>query len=461
MPARRELTIRIAVYALLALIAAAGVTGVLGSWLGIEDAPTAALTILLLAAVLWISEAVPLFVTSFVIAFLNVVCLAPLLRSQGADIADQVFLSPFFSNIILLFLGGFVLSAALRKYMIDERIARWVIDRTGGHPDRVLFGVMAATAFLSMWMSNTATTAMMLSLAVALLKRVREDDGYRKALVLGIPFAANLGGLGTPIGTPPNAIAMRYMEEAGLSAPGFGMWLALSLPVLLVGLLFTWWLLKRWFPTNVERVELEDRASFRWNVRSRSVVVVSVLTALGWLTSDLHHLSTGSIALLPVLAFFGTRTLDIRDFRNLSWDVLFIVGGGLSLGVAVDRSGLGAWFVSLVPGEDVGTITLLVALAVAAAVMTSIMSNTATANLLVPVVVGLTDVEVTPLLMAVAYACSVSMALPVSTPPNAMVFSSGMLQSRDLIRPGLVVSVVSLGLTLTVGYWWWGLLGAY
>lgn len=449
-----------AVISLIALgsVGAAGALGLWGSWLGLSPAQGVAFSIMLGAAVLWISELVPLFITSFAILLANIVWLAPLLENEKE--AQGAFLSPFFSNIILLFLGGFVLSAALHKYLLDERLARWVLRRTGTKPSRVLLGTMIVTAVLSMWMSNTATTAMMLALALALLSKVPQSDPFRRALLLGIPFAANLGGLGTPIGTPPNAIALRYLADIG-KAPTFAGWMLLAAPVLIVGLGILWQLLLRLFPAQVTEVSMGKAPKFRWSWRSRFVTAVTGVTILGWLTSDLHGLPSGTVALVPVVAFFGFRILDIPDFRSLSWDVLYIVGGGLSLGVAVSDSELSTWFVGLVPTSTLPPYALLVVVAVLAGIMTTIMSNTATANLLVPVVLGLGAAIAPPLLIVVAHACSVAMALPVSTPPNAMVFSSGELEVRDMLRPGLVISLLGLTLTCTLGYWWWGVLGIY
>jgi solute carrier family 13 (sodium-dependent dicarboxylate transporter), member 2/3/5 len=420
-----------------------------------------ALAIVLVAAVLWITEVVPLYVTALLVALLNIVWLTPSMRASGLDVDPEAFLAPFFSNIILLFLGGFVLSAALQRYGLDTRMARAVLLRTGSSPPRVLLGLMLVTAFLSMWMSNTATTAMMLGLAFALLRRVPLDDPYRKAVLLGIAFSANLGGLGTPIGTPPNAIVLRYASQVGIHI-GFARWVALTLPILALSLALLWLLLLRRHPATVRAVHLEDddgAASEPWSPRARLVAAVTVATAAGWLTSDWHPLATGTVALLPVLVLFGLRVLDVKDLRALPWDVLLLVGGGLSLGMAVGESGLGDWIVASLPVATAAPWVVLVGATLLAAVMTSIMSNTATANLLVPIVVALDGVATSPVLLAVAYACSMSMALPVSTPPNAMVFASGTLRAREMVGTGLLMSVIGLALTLSLGIVWWRWLG--
>ena len=448
------------VIALLLAVIAAGVTGQIRTWLDIAAPAEVALVILVVAAILWVSELIPLFVTSLVILVLEVVWLAPVMNAHALPAGPTTFSAPFFSNVILLFLGGLSLSAAFSKFLIAERLARWVLVRTGQRPARVLLGVIITTAFLSMWMSNTATAAMMLGLAMPLLSKVAADDPFRRALVLAIAFSANLGGLGTPIGTPPNAIAMGYMAKQGM-APSFGMWMLLAAPVLLLALLALWLMLLRMFPARARAIELAQASRFQWSWRSRLVVAVSCLTALFWLTGGLHGTPSGIVALVPVIVFFGARLLTRDDLRRLSWDVLILAGGGLSLGVAVEQSGLGIFFVSLLDTEGVGFAALAVPLAVTAALMTSIMSNTATANLLIPVVLAISGVPLAPLLLTVAYTCSCIMVLPVSTPPNAMVFGSGMIRAKDMFLPGAIISAIGLGLTLTLGMWWWGLLRVY
>jgi solute carrier family 13 (sodium-dependent dicarboxylate transporter), member 2/3/5 len=439
------------------VLIATGHAGWISERTALSVAGERALAILILAALLWITEVVPLFVTSFVILLLELAWLLPGLP-EAAGATGVTFLSPFFSDVVLLFLGGFVLSLSLGKYGLDERLARGVLARTGTSPARILLGMMAATAFLSMWMSNTATAAMMIALAVSILKHTPETDRYRKALLLGIPFSANLGGLATPVGSPPNAIALRYMQEAGI-APSFATWMLLTVPLVVVALAGTGWLLLRLHPTRLAAVDVPARESAPLKPRSRRVITVVLLTVLGWLTGDLHGMSNGMVALFPVVVLFGARFLTIPDLRALPWDVLLIVGGGLSLGAAVETSGLGRWFVSHVPSETADPRLLLAAVCVLAGGMSAVMSNTATATLLLPIVIGLGGVATAPLALGVAHACSVSMPLPVSTPPNAMVFSSGQISVRDMLVPGLIVSVASLLLAFTVAPLWWRLLG--
>jgi sodium-dependent dicarboxylate transporter 2/3/5 len=422
--------------------------------------PVRPLVLLLIAAVLWVSEVIPLFVTSFVILALSVTWLRSAMAADGLEAEAADFMAPFFSDIILLFLGGFVLSAALHKYELDERLARRVIHRWGGSVPRLIFAVMCVTAFLSMWLSNTAATAMMLALCLPIVQALPARDRYRTAILLAVPFSANVGGLGTPIGSPPNAIAMQYLDGMGL-APSFLTWMMMGVPLVLVMLAVIWGLLMVMYRGRAEAIALDaapaaDRPGAAW-----VVIVVALITVAGWLTGALHGLSSGTVALLPVLVLFGSRLLSVHDLRSLSWDVLLLMGGGLCLGHGIAVSGLAAWIVAQVPAEAQSVVLLAVVFGVVACLMSSVMSNTAAANLLLPILVGLSVSPLPPILVTVAFACSLAMALPISTPPNAIAFSSGELRAADMLKPGLILTIAGLVGTFTLGRWWWDVMGLF
>lgn len=429
-----------------------------GDW-GLSDPARVAFVMLVVAAGLWITEAVPLYVTSFSILYLSIVWLQPVMKDD--EISDTLFLAPFFSDIILLFLGGFVLSAALHKFHLDEQMARWIIRRSGGSLPRLMLGVMAITAFLSMWLSNTATAAMMLSLVLPIVKEFPDGTPARKGLVLSIPFAANAGGLGTPIGSPPNAIAMRYMQELG-NEPTFGTWMRVGIPLVILVVLIAWGVLR-----VVYRVQgkLENTCCEPLQLTFSPGIVLVVLgtlaTVIGWLTGGYHGFSPGTVSLIPLILFFGTGILNVRDLRNLSWDVLLVMGGGLCLGTAMSVSGLAGWVVEQLPTDHFELYGVMVVFGILACFMSSVMSNTATANLIMPIILGLSITPLTPVLVGVAFACSLAMALPISTPPNAMAFASGELKTTDMLKPGLLLTVVGIALAFTVGYWWWDLIGLF
>jgi sodium-dependent dicarboxylate transporter 2/3/5 len=435
----------IVVLAVVALLVLGYALDVFGGW-GMPAPSQVSMVILLVAAVLWVSEVIPLFVTSLVILALSVTWLRGTMAAHGLEAEAGEFTAPFFSDIILLFLGGFVLAAALHKYELDERLARRVIVRCGRSVPRLIFAVMCVTAFLSMWLSNTAATAMMLALCLPIIAALPAGDRYRTAILLAVPFAANVGGLGTPIGSPPNAIAMQYLDELGI-APSFLTWMVMGVPLVLVMLLII---------CTLEPAHATDRP-----LAAKVVVAVALVTVAGWLTGAWHGQSAGTVALFPVLVLFGGRLLTVQDLRALSWDVLLLMGGGLCLGHGIAVSGLAEWIVARVPAEAQSETLLAVGFGVLACLMSSVMSNTAAANLLLPILVGLSVSPLPPVLVTVAFACSLAMALPISTPPNAIAFSSGELRAADLLKPGLILTIIGLVMTFTLGRWWWDVAGLF
>jgi sodium-dependent dicarboxylate transporter 2/3/5 len=352
-----------------------------------------------------------------------------------------------------------VVSAALNKQGLDELLARWIIRRTGHSVPLLLASVLGTTAVFSMWLSNTATAAMMLALCVPIAHKFSVTDPYRKALLLAVPFGANIGGLATPIGTPPNAIAMRYLVARGFEMT-FGRWLLIGLPGALVMLGVAWGVLMLMFRGQARGIEADQPKRVRRpDPRSRLVVAVCGLTALGWVTSGVSGLSVGTISLFPIIVFFGVGFMKVAELKTLSWDVLLVMGGGLTLGSAIESSGLAAYFVELLPTGDLGLLLVVAMFTAMACAMSSLMSNTAAANLLMPIVLGMSGDSVPALLVGVAFGCSLAMPLPISTPPNAMAFSTGELSVKDLLKPGLVLTLLGLVLALTTGFWWWRLLG--
>lgn len=417
---------------------------------GLSGGQGLALGIVLGALVLWVTEAVPLFVTGMAVGLVGAVSLAPRL-----GVPSQTFIQPFASDVILLFLGGFVLSAMMERHGLARRLAAQVLARAGTSPPRVVLGLLLTTAVLSMWMSNTAATAMMLALLGALLPRIPEGDPLRAALVLAIAAGANLGGLGTPIGTPPNAVALASLSAE--IAPTFTGWLLRAAPVLLVSLYGAWRLLLAWFPTTVTEVVIPiDPEPLDNEARWTGAIVLC--TAGLWLTVGLHPLSLGTVGMLPVILAFGSGLLPQSGLRTLPWDVLMLVGGGLCLGAVVSTSALDDWMLALLPLAGLGAVLTLTLLVVVAASLSTVMSNTAAANLIVPIALGIPGLPPVLTAMAVAFACSAAMVLPVSTPPNAMAFGTGEVSMAVFTRAGLALTGIGIGSVLVVGLPWWALL---
>lgn len=409
-----------------------------------------ALGILLLAATLWITEAVPLYATSLIIV------ISQMMFIQDATVSADEALAPFFSPIIALFLGGFVLASALSKYKLDLKIAKNILLRVGKAPKNIMLALMGITAFLSMWMSNTATTALMVALAVPIYSQI--EGRFKKAVILGIPFAANIGGMGTPIGTPPNAIIIEELSQAGFSI-SFLEWMLIALPLTIIMLLFAFGLLYYSFKPSISSLDIElDRETTEgFSTTQKFVLSIFTLTVLLWLTSSIETIGDlfqhpGIIALIPPIAFFSTGVLDKVDLKELNWNVLILMGGGLSLGNAVNSTGLDQWIVDLIPHETISMILVISAFSAVAVILSTFMSNTATAALMAPitVVIGMDLNSTVSLMASIALACSLAMALPVSTPPNAIAYGTDKIDVKDMIKYGSAISVVGVTLLIIV-----------
>ena len=435
----------------IALLAGAAVSRI--PFDGLSEAGRLTFGIFTAAAILWLLEPFPLYVTSFIIVILEVILLG---RSGGplglTGSGYMIFLHPFFSSVVVLLLGGFVIAQAVKRYGIDTWLLRKLLHRVGTRPGAVLLGVMVMTSFFSMWISNTATTALMMAIVIPVVSTFPGNEPFRKAIILGIPFAANIGGIGTPIGSPPNAIAIGFLEQSGYEI-SFLDWMILGVPIVIVLILVCWLILYILYRPKIEHVELEvPEEAESLDSRSKFILAVFLLVVVLWLTSSLHGIPPAITALIPFVILFGLRMLDEDDIRELGWGILFIVGGGMSLGVAMRESGLSEWMVSQVDFAAIGTIGILFLFAAAAAILTTFISNSATANLLLPIVVGIAAVSPVSSALVVAIVSSAAMILPVSTPPNAIAYGSGQVDVRDMARSGSIVTAVSLVFVTLVIY---------
>jgi sodium-dependent dicarboxylate transporter 2/3/5 len=411
---------------------------------GLSDAGRLTLGIFTTAAILWVVEPFPLYVTSFIVVILEVILLGrpggPLgLTGNGYSI----FLHPFFDSVVVLFLGGFVMATALKRYGLDETISRVILKRTGTKPHWVLLGMMITSAFLSMWISNTATTALMIAVAIPIIRTFPPEEPFKKAIILGIPFASNIGGMGTPIGTPPNAIAIGILANMGHSIT-FIEWMFRAIPVVVGLLIICWFLLCRLFPPRLSEIRFEFKQGGPLGRKPRFVLAVFAIVVFLWLTTAWHGIPSAIVSLIPLVVFFGLRLLQDEDLQDLGWGILFIIGGGMSLGIAMRESGLSTWIVSQIPLEGMATLPILLIFAVSAAIMTSFISNSATANLLLPIIVGVSAVEATTSAAVVALAASAAMILPISTPPNAIAYGSGHIAVKDMVKAGSVITVIAI-----------------
>lgn len=412
-----------------------------------------------LAAGLWVTEAVPLFATALVVILLELVLLANpggwpgLGFEKGGSPSSTELVHAAADPILLLFFGGLLLARACVNEGVDRLFCRWLLAPFGTRPGPLLFGVLLMTAVLSMWMSNTATAALALTLIAPIAAGTAPGDPLRKALYLAVPVGANLGGLGTPIASPPNAVAVRLLQQAGIEV-GFGGWMLVAVPVLLICLVASWGLLRLWFRPATRRVDLRFPPE-RLGWRGRVVVAVFLATVVLWMTGAWHGLPAATVALLPPVVLCGAGIVGRRDVDSIEWSVLILISGGIALGAGMQLTGLDGKVVSMLPGS--GTAGGMAVLLLGTAALGALMSNTAAANLILPVAVAsataLSGGHAAPVLQtafAVTFAVGTSMLLPGSTPPNALAFASGAFSGRDLLKVGLVVSLLTVLVSLSV-----------
>ena len=437
---------------LLAVIACAIASGYLPLE-GMTEASRICLMIFVGAAGLWITEAVPPFATGIMVIVLSVYLLGqeggPLgLSSSGILSSYQIFLNPMASPVIVLFFGGFVLAIAASKHGLDIRLAKAFIKPFGTHPNMVLLGVILTTATFSMFMSNTATTAMMIAILGPLFSRFEGRDPFKKALVLSVPFAANIGGMGTIIGTPPNAVAASVLGKLGHEVT-FIKWMLIGVPIVVVLIFILWIVLVKVFKPRHERFEIlfPDNLNVTWDLVM--VVITFCITVFLWLMQPIFKIPSAVVALLPIFVFTMFGIIDRDDLKKIEWHVLILIAGGLALGVAMKYSGLADIFVSYFSKIPFSTGMMLVAFVLFALALSNFMSHTAAANLLIPIVVSMSFINPLMGAISVALACSLAMSLPISTPPNAIAFATREITTKELARYGTLISV--LGIIVAMG----------
>lgn len=418
------------------------------------------LAIFLLAALLWVLEPVPVFATSILIIALELVMISDkglhLFRSPpaGHDIGKLMkytdIFSAFSSPIIILFMGGFALAIAASKYELDNNLARVLLKPFGTQPRFIMLGLMLITAVFSMFMSNTATTVMMLALLGPIVASAPKGDLGIKALVLCIPIAANTGGIATPIGTPPNAIALQYLT--GSNSIDFFSWMMMGLPFVIIQLTLAWFLLQKLFPSSEKQMVLKLNGTFQKNWRAIVVYITFAATIVLWMTTSLHGMNTYVVSIIPLAVFTLTGIMGKEELKQINWDVLWLVAGGIAIGIGLDKTGLASALAHAIDYSSLSPISVVITLSLVCWLMANFMSNTATANLLMPIAAAIgTSMEslasiggIQSLLVVVAFSASLGMILPVSTPPNSLAYSTGLIESKDMAKTGLIIGVVGL-----------------
>ncbi|MGF1721055.1 SLC13 family permease [Vibrio kyushuensis] len=424
------------------------------------------IAIFLLAALCWVFEPIPIYATSVVI----IVLLLLMVSNKGIFffkfgegeahfgelLAYQDIMATFSSPIIMLFLGGFFLAMAATKYRLDVNLARVLLKPFGQNPKYVMLGLMLITGIFSMFMSNTATTAMMLSILTPVIAVFGPKDPGRIAFALCIPVAANIGGIGTPIGTPPNAIALKYLVGDNLIT--FGEWMAFGVPFVIIMMALAWFLIGFIYKADQKTIELSIKGKFLKTPKAIVVYITFAMTIILWLMGSSHGMNSYTVALIPVAIFSITGIINKEDLKRISWDVLWLVSGGIALGLALDKTGLARLMVHSIPFDAYSPYVVLGGAAFLCLVMANFMSHTATANLLMPIMaaLGSSMASLTPLggeltlILVVTFAASLGMSLPISTPPNALAHATGHVQTNQMAKVGIVLGVVGVLLSFVM-----------
>ncbi|MGH1435732.1 MAG: SLC13 family permease [Lewinella sp.] len=458
-----------------------------GTALGLPAPAWRVLAIAALMLIWWISEAVPIPVT----ALLPMVLLPAL---QIYDMKEAA--APYASPIVFLFMGGFMLALAMEKWQLHRRIALNIVRVTGTNANGIILGFMLATAFLSMWISNTATTVMMLPIGVSvidLLRRGRENDlassagnsAFAISLMIGIAYAANIGGTATIVGTPPNVVLAGFIERTYDIQISFASWTAFAFPFALLLLLITYFLLTRFIFRNglgtfagaqqLIRTQLKELGAI--SLAEKRTLIVFACTAMAWIFRTQINLvlglakGDGQLELTdPMIAIFATIALfvfpvnwkqeqfllDWADTQRLPWGILLLFGGGLSLADGLKAVGLIDLIGAQFSDASITGFWIILGLTAVSLFLTEIMSNVALVTVFLPVVGAVAlGMDISPLLLCipVTLAASCAFMLPMSTPPNAIVFASGHLRIADMVKAGIWLNLIAIALITALSQW--------
>ncbi len=424
------------------------------------------------AALMWIFEIIPNWTTSLLVIVISLLTVSDkgigffCNPQYGQLVGFKSIMSAFADPVVMLFMGGFVLAIMAEKYGLDVTLARYLLKPFGTNPKMVLLGFLIVIAVFSMFMSNTATAAMMLAFLAPVLAALPSDDKGKIGLSLSIPVAANLGGIGTPIGTPPNATAVKFLTEAGADVT-FGEWAIRMIPYVLIMLLVAWVLLQFFFPFKAKEIKLEIPENKRKKDWKTIVVWVTFIgTILLWATEKLTGINSNIVALIPlgVLTAFGIFTKE--DIKEINWSVLWLVAGGFALGTCLQGTGLAKVLINAIPFGSMSVILVLIVAGVVCYFLSNFISNSATAALLIPILIVVAEGMADPsaannaefvslggtqaMISFIAVCASIAMLFPISTPPNAIASSTGLVETKDMAKVGIIIGVVGF----VLGYFW-------
>ena len=437
------------------------------SFFGIDDMTVSqqrTIAIFVFTALMWMFELIPTWTTSVVAIVFMLLTISNkgigfLVQGEVGKLVNyKSIMAAFADPVIMLFLGGFVLASVATKVNLDVQLAKVLLKPFGTKPKYVLLGFLLVIGVFSMFMSNTATAAMMLTFLAPVLATLPADGKGRIALVLAIPIAANIGGMGTPIGTPPNAIALGALADAGYEI-SFAQWMLRMVPFVLLMLFISWFILLKMFPFKATKIELkiepEDNHVKPW--QKYVVWVTFAVTIILWVGEGFFKINSNVVALIPFAVLSATGVFTAKDLSALNWSVLWMVAGGFALGTCLNETGLARLLIESIPFREWNIFIVLIISGLVCYFLSNFISNSASANLVVPILIivgsAMSVAEetkqafesiggITTLIIGIAISASVAMCLPVSTPPNALAHSTGMINSKDMSKVGLLLGAI-------------------
>ncbi len=400
--------------------------------LGYGDAVDYVFFLSVLAIGLWITEAIPPFAVGiFLVAMLLLGFGTDYILGESTSV--EMYVDTWTSNVIWLLLGGFFLAEGMREAKLDQSLFRFTIRTFGEKPEKLLLGLMLTTAIGSMIMSNTATTAMMISSVLPLVHQIGKSSPFSRAILIGIPASASVGGIGTIIGSTPNAIAVGALQERGVTIT-FLDWMVVGFPTALILIYIFWRFLIR--ELHLKDIKLDLSAMMEKEkdtdpTKRRSVVITLLITVGLWLTEPLHGLPVAATSVVPIVLLTLTQVIAAEQVRNLPWETLMLVAGGLALGIALVDVGLANIIMSKINDLPIAVMGIAVLFSFIAVLLSNVMSNTAAAAILVPLGISLAAPFSVAVPVIVALSCSCALLLPVSTPSNAVAYATGMIDQKD------------------------------
>ncbi len=424
------------------------------------------------AALMWIFEIIPNWTTSVLVIVVALLTISDkgiglfCNPDMGQLVSYKKIMSSFADPVVMLFLGGFVLAIVAERYGLDIALAKALLSIFGTKPKMVLLGFLVIISVFSMFMSNTATAAMMLAFLAPVLSKLPSDDRGKVGLALSIPIAANLGGIGTPIGTPPNATAKGYLEQAGIDV-SFGEWCIHMIPYVIIMILLAWLILQFFFPFKTKSLVLEMPANTRrtgW--KNKVAWITFFLTILLWATESLTGINSNIVALIPLAVFTAAGMFGKDEIKDINWSVLWLVAGGFALGYCLQDTGLAKVLINAIPFGSMSVVLVLIVAGLVCYFLSNFISNSATAALLIPILIVVAEGMADPaaannaafvalggsqaMIIFIAVCASLAMLFPISTPPNAIAASTGLVETKDMAKVGLIIGVVGF----VFGFFW-------